>query len=198
MNGLARTAPRLHFACAAAVVMFILVPATHLIAQSNPIGAKASVRVGTTVRIDMPDSAVEGPVVGAVEGTVVRMDGDGWLVEVKGLEVEPLDFTPSASTRVEMSAGRETKILKGMVIGLLAGVGGGTVIGLATFEDSFFSKGFQVGAAAASFGAIGVVAGGLIGAVPREQWREVSPLPPRVRIAPSADGGLALSTFLEF
>lgn len=190
MNAHSISVLRLLARSAFTVALLMVAILTPVAGQESSISNDAAVEPGSRVRIEMAGSELEG--------TLVEINSDSWRVEVDGLQREGLDVSPDSATRVEVSTGSETKILKGMGIGLLAGVGGGTVIGLATFEDGFFSKGAQVGAAAVSLGAIGVVAGGIIGAIPREQWDDVSPVPSTVRILPRADGGLTLSGSVRF
>lgn len=172
------------------LALFLLAASTPIEAQERSDDRGPSVRVGSTVRIQMPDSVVEGE--------VVEVDGETWRVNVDGLRQDRTEVGPESVSRVEVKTGRQTNVLKGMGIGLLAGGASGALIGLATAdEDAFFSENLQIAGAAVTFGALGLVAGTIIGAIPRDRWEEVAP-PGNLRISPQTGGGVALSGSIEF
>jgi hypothetical protein len=107
-------------------------------------------------------------------------------------------------TRLEVSQGRKSNALKGLLIGSLVGVPIGAVLGFVESESSGepLCTGSTVACAAVGAAAVGVVGGlvGLgIGAVSKsERWEEVPLDRLRVNIVPQRDGRFALGLSVEF
>lgn len=132
-----------------------------------------------------------------VRGTIVRKDGGIWEVEVDALDGPAVTVGPDSLRDLQVFAGRGRNILGGMGLGLLVGGATGAVIGLASAsDDSIVSENAQVGLSSLFMGGIGLVVGGIVGAIPRDRWEEVSPPPSGVRLTavPVADGAILTAT----
>jgi hypothetical protein len=133
---------------------------------------------------------VSAPATGQVVGTLVRATDD--TVRVALANGSSIAFPSASLSRLELSAGVQHRGWKGAGIGLLAGAGVGSVIGLATYRrtqcdepllETFVcsfvdqtSRQVTVVADAAMVGTVGAIVGALVGHAARESWVRV-PLP---------------------
>lgn len=99
-------------------------------------------------------------------------------------------------TALDVSTGTRTQVMRDGLIGLGAGVTIGFVLGAATFEepDLFVGGAVEAGAlVGAMFGVVGMVAGGVVGALHSTDRWEPRDLPVKAAIGPSRSGGVRLS-----
>ena len=168
-------------------------------ALAQPAGsAGPTLGAGTRIRVTAapPITAFIGAVVTQSADTLVfRRDADGSTVAVPVGQV----------SRLDMSGGTRTHKLRGATIGLLAGVGIGALLGLATGPDQctgecLFGPQFAAAVVGTAGGVVGALVGTLIGARSTEIW---NPVPSaagaaRIGIAPTPRGGVALTASLAF
>lgn len=167
------------------ILLVSLLWASGLSGQDDPGRADGRVEVGDTVRFTRMDSVVRG--------TIVRMDGGTWEMDVDAPDAAGVTLGPDSIGEIQVLAGRGRKILGGLGIGLLVGGASGAVVGLATAsEDSILSENAQIGLSTLFMGGIGLLVGGIVGAIPRDRWEEVSPPPSGVQLtaAPVSDGAI--------
>lgn len=99
-------------------------------------------------------------------------------------------------TSLEVSTGSRTQVLQDGLIGLGAGVTVGFALGALTYEDPdfFVSSATEAGAlVGAVFGVVGMVAGGVVGALHRTDRSEAARMPMRASIGPSGPAGVKVS-----
>lgn len=182
------------------LVALALVPHTTTLAQ-----APASVAVGDRVRITTPHHRGRHRLVGRLaevqqDSLVVETDDRGTRVRV------PL----AQAARVDVSRGRHTNIWRGMGIGMVGGAVTGAVIGATTYHkgrgpvcspnDILFcgdwtgdmgepDRGFSPKSGTITFGLLGILAGGIGGAIIRTERWSSRPLggTARLRATPSGD-----------
>ena len=160
---------------------------------------------GTWVRITAP-ALSPAPLIGTLEGR--RADSLLW---VRKQEERPLSLPLTAVQKLEISQGRHADTWRGGLIGTLAGIGVGALIGLAAGNYECPTTGLPALAAAdcltpeesAAAGAIlGAVGGGglglLIGSSRKsERWRAVSPEQIRVAWRHQQGRTLAIMAVME-
>ncbi|WP_026849879.1 hypothetical protein [Gemmatimonas phototrophica] len=172
-------------------------------ASATVLGAQAITTPGTRVRVvRTPGTHVLQ--VGVLErlnaDSVAVRDAQGWV------RVLPLGGT----MRLDVSRGRQRRILPGMLIGGAAGAVGGLLVGVALDQSADreadalcapncangqrFLDGIEVGIGAAVGTGIGVVVGGIVGAMPHERWQAAT-LPQGVTLALDPRGRWAIVRF---
>jgi hypothetical protein len=170
MHRFARRIP----ACAVVVVVQLL-GASWLQAQEAPVVTEGSrIRVSTEADMVRPNPLVT---------TLVRLTTDSLTVIGSGGGAE-LSIPNSAVTRLEVSAGKQSRALRGAGIGLLTGAAvGGLVWKLSSTscEGELCDSGFD-DVVSATFGAVALVTGAVGGAAvglivgaarPAERWEPV-------------------------
>jgi len=151
---------------------------------SSAVAQEAPLRPGQRVRVQ--SAIVNTPVVtGAVEAirpdTLVVRPEDGASGGVA--TAIPL----SSIARLQVSQGRHSKWVTGLVVGLGIGVGGGAILGATTCEGDFlFTTGDCAVMGATLFGAVGAVSGTVVGLLTKsERWESV----PVNRVRPTVGRG---------
>lgn len=148
--------------------------------SEEQVKAVSPIALGGRVRLRAP-TAVQG----RIKGTVMEMDEKSLLVSAD--DRTPVRVPRQAITQLEVSTGRHSKALKGMLIG--AAIGG--VVGVYCDLDC---NAAAVHAAGAVSGAVG---GLLVGALFHgDRWSSVPLESVRVSVAPARGRGLALSLSL--
>lgn len=143
-----------------------------------------------------------------ITGVVVSHSADTLVVR-SDRDLATMALPSAQISRVDISRGRRTQKLRGATIGFLGGAGIGALVGYATYEPSCGSEGFicldfgpefDAAVAGSLLGALGAVAGTLVGNREREHWKPFSGSlgqDARLGIAP-AGGGVALTASLRF
>ena len=175
-----------------AVAVLIPVVAT---GQSSPVTA------GTRVRLTAPGKDLDKHVT-----TIVDVRGDSIVV---GVRDSSLAIGLAEVTELEVSTGKRTQFWRGAGFGLGIGVVTGLVVGAVTHEecvpDGFLSCMMAPESASESaaigglaLGAVGLVAGAVIGALKRtDRWASVN-LPVSASIAPARSGGVSVMISRSF
>lgn len=99
-------------------------------------------------------------------------------------------------TALDVSTGTRTQVMRFAVTGLGAGAILGGILGAATYEGPDFIVGSAAEAGAlfgVFFGGIGMVAGGVVGAMSRTDRWQPAGVPVRAAITPSSSGGISLT-----
>lgn len=163
------------------LVVLLFFPA---VADSQPAGLTA----GARVRVTSPRHDLDRYV-----GTIVELHGDS--VAVAGRQgTRRIAFDDV--TALEVSTGTRTQVVRSGLIGLGAGAIVGVVVGLATYEEPDFVFGSPASLSAFTgllFGSVGMVAGGVVGAVQRTDRWERRNFPVKAAIGASRSGGVSLS-----
>lgn len=119
-----------------------------------------------------------------VVGSVVRSDADtiGIATEAGSVVAIP----GSSLSQYEVSRGLRSAFGRGLGLGALVGVIGGSVVGLAAAEDDgFCNTGCAVVGGGILFGAAGAVVGGIVGAGSHyEKWERVDRAGPGLVVRP--------------
>lgn len=185
------------------VLMVMSSMATHS-AQAQVAGASVpTVAEGTRVRVAAAHrrDVITGVVVlHSSDSLIVQSDKDSGIVALPTGQL----------SRLEVSRGRRTQKLRGAGIGFITGAGIGALFGLATYEKPScsgegwvcldFGPQFDAAVGATLLGAIGALAGAMMGSRERELWRPApadSRRDARLGVAP-ARGGVALTASLSF
>ena len=171
----------------------VLVPLTVLSAQEQP-----PVEAGSRIR-------VTAPTVGAdkLAGECVEVDATRLRVQAEE-QASPMTISLTDVTRLEVSQGRKSNALKGLLIGSIVGVPAGAVLVLLWTTRGSDNPCSDYPAACAAGGAAvvgvtGALVGLGIGALSKsERWEEVPLDRLRVSIVPLRDGGFALGLSVEF
>jgi uncharacterized protein YcfJ len=144
------------------------------------------VAVGQRVRLLAPNLDPK-----PLSGSVVALDERSLTVRTTGRD-EPVRVPREAIAKLEVSAGRGSRIGH-VTFGALVG-------GLAGLLAVSRSGGWKYGGETQGVAAIGVLAGGLIGAAipPAERWTDVTLAGRRVAIVPRPDLGVGLGVALGF
>lgn len=129
--------------------------------------------------------------------TVHDLRGDSLVLVVRS---KPVTVALSDVDQIQVSVGQRRTVLRGMLAGGLIGAVGGAVIGAATYKpcEGFCmfasnSAGGEAAIAGAALGAVGVVIGGIVGAInTTDRWAPAT-LPGSISVAPSPAGGVAVS-----
>lgn len=155
--------------------------------QSPALAAGARVRV-TSPRDDL----------NRYVGTLMELRDDSVVVAgPRGSRTIALDNV----TALDVSAGTRTQIARSALIGFGAGAVLGGIWGAAAYDgpDFFFSSAAQMGAfSGLVFGSIGLVAGGVVGAMNRTDRWEPREFSVRAAIGASRAGGVSLSLSRAF
>lgn len=135
-----------------------------------------------------------------IVGNVMAINADTIILK-RASQFSPLAVPLAAVTKLEVSRSRIPRgknSLKGAGYGLLAGITIGGIFGAAN-TDADAPSGVYVLAGVAFFGSLGLVTGGVIGAVSgNERWEQVPLKRLRLGLAPGGKAGLALSTVFTF
>lgn len=164
-----------------AVSILLMVPA---IAETQSTALTA----GARVRVTSPSDDLNRHVT-----TVTEVRGDS--IVVAGL-AGSRTIAISNVTALDVSAGTRTQVLRDGLIGFGAGALLGGIVGAATYEGSDFFVGSSVEAGAlvgTMFGAVGLVVGGVVGALHRTDRWQPARMPVRAAIIPSRSGGVSLN-----
>jgi hypothetical protein len=159
--------------------------------------AGQSIAPGSRVRVTHPGE-------GTRVGTVVALTADSLEVRFAGRS-DAAHMSLDQVSRVDVSRGRERRVLRRAGVGFLVGAGVGAVTGAISEsqcepEKEFICLGADGGAFLGGmfFGALGGVVGAVAGLAPSERWERVHVERPRIGIIAPATGngrgfGLALS-----
>lgn len=135
-----------------------------------------------------------------IVGTVVAINADTIILK-RTSQFSPLAIPLAAMTNLEVSRGRiprRKNSLKGGGYGLLAGIAFGGMFGAMNTGTDASDEAYVL-AGAAFFGSVGLVTGGVIGAVSgNERWEQVTLKRSCLGLAPGGEAGLALSTVFTF
>ncbi|HUF30994.1 MAG TPA: hypothetical protein VMM77_10110 [Gemmatimonadaceae bacterium] len=163
------------------LALLLLFPA---IADSQAAGLTAGARVRVTAPRDDLNKYV---------GTIMELRGDS--VVVAGRQgSRRIAF--GDVTALEVSTGTQTRIVRSGLIGFGAGAVVGAIMGLAAYDgpDLFFDSPASFAAfSGLVFGSVGMVAGGVVGALQRTDRWERRDLPVKVGIGGSRSGGVSLN-----
>jgi len=184
----------------AALLLLVLARPDALTGQAA--APAASLRPGARVRIAR--IAVK-PLV----ATVVARIGDTLVVRAPGL-AKPLALPLAEISRLDVSTGRHRNLGKGMLVGIVAGGAVGAGLGAVTYQPCTSTeflgclgapsdRGESVTIGGILGGALGLVAGSLIGAARRDTWKRVPLDGSRVAVSvrPRAHGA-GLGVALQF
>ncbi len=170
-------------------VLPLLVPLQNITAQQAP-----PIETGSRIRVTAPALGFDKLV-----GTSVEADATRIRVQVDD-QAAPMTISLTDVTRLEVSQGRKSNAVKGLLIGSIVGVPIGGLVAMQFDEEGgdpgpgeYFLFGAVVGGAA--FGAIGAGIGAL---VKTERWDDVPLDRLRVNIVPLRDGRFALGLSVEF
>jgi hypothetical protein len=169
------------------ILVAVLVFSSPVAAQMAGLGAGARVRV-TSPRDDLKKHV----------GTVMEVRGDSVVVAGRnGSRTVALDNV----TALDVSTGTRTQIVRSGLIGFGAGALLGGILGAAAYEepDFFFGSATEAGAfSGLMFGSIGLVAGGVVGALQRTDRWERRDLPVKAAIGGSRSGSVTLGFSRRF
>ncbi len=172
-----------------------------LVAQSA-----APAAIGERVRIATPSQRADFRYV----GRVVAVSHDSITIQSED-GLRPIAI--GEITSVEVSGGRRTHGLQGMLYGSAIGVGAGAIIGAATYQkpkcdyatffgcsDNGVGRGVNAFAGAITGGLLGLTIGGIYGVSHHtENWIvRSSGMPARVNVAPQRGGGAQLQLSMRF
>ncbi len=171
---------------ASAVVAALgLLLATGLLAQGD-----APVTIGTRVRFRPQPPSRERLI-----GTVVSHSGDSLVL---ARERDTLAVPLNGGT-LEVSQGRHSALLRGLGLGLLAGMVVGGAVGAAMEPDELLGRGVNIIGGMVVGGSAGLVVGTVVGAsISRERWGPAIPLRPPVADDVSRQGRLLVGLSLHF
>ena len=146
---------------------------------------------GVRVRILAPDVAEA-----AVIGTVGTLDERTISIDIAG-RAERLIVRREQIVRLEVSAGRGSRVVGGLLGAAAGGLAGGWVALRSDFEETYQHPPRQdlvVGAA------VGALLGAVLGVAlpPGERWRELSASNSRFSVAPRFDRGICVSFSMGF
>ncbi|CAN5603204.1 hypothetical protein BH23GEM1_BH23GEM1_06150 [soil metagenome] len=156
-------------------------------AQSAPVG------VGARIRVTVPGTDMHRHVT-----TVAELRGDSIVVAGKS-RVRTIALRDV--TELGISTGSRTQVVRDGLIGFGAGAGLGFILGAMSYEEPDFLVGSAGEAGAmvgAVFGVVGLVAGGVVGAMHRTDRWEPARMPVRASIAPSRSGGVNVGVSKAF
>lgn len=156
-------------------------------AQSPPLAAGMRVRV-TSPRDDLKKHV----------GTVMELRHDSIVVTGR---LGPRTIALENIVALDVSLGRRTQIARSALLGFGGGALFGGILGVAAYEepDFFFSSATQMGAVSALvFGSIGLVAGGLVGALNRADHWDPRDFSVRAAIGSSRQGAVSVGLSRSF
>ena len=164
------------------LIAFALVPPATALAQTP-----APVGIGERVRVTTPEHRGRHRLVGRVAG----LQRDTLVLDTDARGTRAL-VPLSQATRLDVSGGRHTNVWRGMAIGMVGGAVAGALIGAATYhkgrapacslsevllcwglpvDPGEAPRGISPKAGAITYGLLGIVAGGIGGAIIRtERW----------------------------
>ncbi len=156
-------------------------------AQSGTLAA------GTRIRVTSPSDDLKRHVT-----TVTEVRGDSIVVAGRA---GSRTIAHADITALDVSTGTRSRIMGGAALGLGAGALLGGIVGAAQYEgpDLIFDSRMEL-AAASGFvsGAVGLVAGGVVGALRRTDRWQSTRLPVRAAIIPSRSGGVSMNISRTF
>jgi hypothetical protein len=177
-----------------AALLLVVLTQPHTLAAQSP-GPAASLAPGARLRITTRDG--EKPRI----ATLVARTADTLQLRMAG-SANTVAMPLADISRLDVSTGQHRNVYKGMILGVLAGGGGGALLGAASYQPCTSQCLFAPANAGASAviggvagGALGLVVGSLIGAVRVDDWKRVVPDARRVAVSvrPGARGvGLAV------
>lgn len=162
-----------------------------LLVLSAPLQAQTGPGLGSTVRIRSPELRS-----GHTSGVLQRVTVDSLVVSEKAI-------SRSSIARIDLSTGRKSHLLVGMVIGFVSGAAVGALVcqtavcGNDPGSDSDVNKVFTAVGAGAG-GVLGLGVGALIGSRKTEQWQRSSLSTLTLSPTVGAKGGLGLSLGFRF
>jgi len=191
------------------LIAFALAPSAAALAQTP-----GPVSVGERVRITMPDRRGRHRLVGRIadvqhDTLVLDSDDIGTAARV------PL----SQATRIEVSGGRHTNVRRGMGIGMVGGAVAGALIGATTYhkgrapacslsevllcwgspvDPGEAPRGISPRAGATIYGLLGILAGGIGGAIIHTERWSARPLGVAARLGTAPSGGAMVSLSARF
>ncbi len=175
-------------------VLPLLIPLQSITAQQAP-----PIETGGRIRVTAPTLGVDKLV-----GTSVEADATRIRVQADD-QASPMTISLADMTRLEVSQGRKSNALKGLLIGSIVGVSTGAILGLAaslaeSYDNPCADNEVEcVAVGAAAFGVTGALVGLGIGALLKsERWEEVPLDRLRVNIVPHRDGRFALGLSVAF
>lgn len=157
-----------------ASVMLLTLLAAGASAQT-PGDLSSEVQPGARVRASAPG-------VGTMSGRVVAVQGDSLRV-ARDHSADTVRFAVSQLTSLDLSVGRHKRRWRGAGIGFLGGAALGAAVGAATYQkpdctgSAYFcdiGRGADVVVGATVVGAVGAVAGAVVGGGTVDSWRPVS------------------------
>ena len=160
-----------------------------------------AVVAGTRVRVTAPTIDLRKHVT-----TIVDVRGDSIVLGVSG---DSRSVALSDVTALEVSAGKHRRFLRSAGLGLGIGAIVGAVAGAATYEECVSTELFgcllapesraqSAAEGAIGLGAVGLLAGAVVGVVRRtDRWVSVD-MPVRASIKPTASGGISLTISRAF
>lgn len=158
---------------AAASLLVLALAATTAGAQSTVPLPLASLAEGARVRIKAAHGTAGMPSDAAIIGTVRRVTADSLTFVAEASTPITLPLTQIA--RLDASEGRRRRGNRGMGVGFAVGALSGGLLGYSGGDGYIFTKGEAALFGAAVFGALGTVAGGLIGlTITTDAWRPVA------------------------
>jgi hypothetical protein len=114
-------------------------------------------------------------------------------------QASPLTISLTGVTRLEVSQGRKSNALKGLLIGSIVGVSTGVVVGLVVAESCWDHKVACAAAGTAVVGVTGALVGLGIGALSKsDRWEEIPLDRLQVSIVPQRDGRLGIGLSVVF
>jgi len=160
--------------------------------------AGQSIVPGNRVRVTHPGE-------GTRVGTVVALTADSLEVRFAGRS-DASHMSLDQVSRVDVSRGKERRVLRRAGVGFLVGAGVGAVTGAISEsqcepETDFICLGADGGALLGGvlLGAVGGVVGAIAGLAPSERWERVHVERPRIGIiAPATGNGRGLGLALSF
>jgi hypothetical protein len=135
-----------------------------------------------------------------MEGTYVAVSKDTLLLQTE-TQTTPSAIPLTSVSRLEVSRGRKSNVLKGMGIGMLIGAGVGVIGGAAVdcYDLADFDQSFCTGVGAAGGALFGLLVGAIAGAASSgDRWEEVPLDRLRLQVAQQHDGRFKLGLSVAF
>jgi hypothetical protein len=166
----------------------VLVPLASLSPQEPP-----PIEAGSRIRVTAPDVGADKLV-----GMCVEVDATRLRVQAEE-QASPLTISLTDVTRLEVSQGRKSHALKGLLIGSIVGVSTGVVVGLVVAESCWDHEMECAAAGAAVVSVTGALVGLGIGALSKsDRWEEIPLDRLQMSIVPQRDGRLGIGLSVVF